>query len=82
MDSHGNGGMTTGIYLDEATSNSSERYKIATGSNGAGSIAVSADGIHWDQELNLASETHARWDTPKVSLGDWFGPDVFAALRM
>ena len=65
----GDGGMTTGIYLDESTTNSSERYKISTGSNGAGAIAVSPDGIHWDQEVNLESETHARWDTPKVMIG-------------
>lgn len=62
-------GMTTGIYLDESA-DASERYKIATGSNGAGSIAVSADGIHWNATKNLAAETHARWDTPKNVVWD------------
>jgi hypothetical protein len=59
-------GMTTQVYLDEATSDPSQRYKIATGSNGAGSVAVSADGIHWNNSKDLSPETHARWDTPKV----------------
>lgn len=36
----GYGGMTTGVYLDETTTNASQRYKISTGSNGAGGIAV------------------------------------------
>jgi len=58
-------GMTTQIYLDEMTTNTSERYKIVTGSNGAGGIAVSADGIRWGPVKNLAADTHARWDTPK-----------------
>ena len=31
----GDGGMTTGIYLDETTTDKSQRYKISTGSNGA-----------------------------------------------
>jgi len=63
-------GMTTGIYLDEMTTNSSERYKISTGSNGAGSIAVSSDGLTWSPPINLEKQTHARWDTPKNLVWD------------
>jgi hypothetical protein len=37
-----NDGMTTGIYLDESAP-AAERYKITTGSNGAGAIAVSQE---------------------------------------
>lgn len=66
----GYGGMTTGVYLDEATTNASQRYKISTGSNGAGGIAVSADGIHWTDRIDLSKETHARWDTPKNIVWD------------
>ena len=66
------GGMTTQIYLDEETSDDAQRYKIATGSNGAGAIAVSADGIAWDANAtrDLSRETHARWDTPKNVVWD------------
>jgi len=66
----GDGGMTTGVYLDEATKDPSLRYKISTGSNGAGAIAVSADGIHWKSTKDLEKETHARWDTPKNVVWD------------
>ena len=39
------------------------------GSNGAGAIAVSPDGVHWGNTTDLSKDTHARWDTPKnVSL--------------
>ena len=62
--------MTTGVYLDEATKDPRQRYKISTGSNGAGAIAVSADGIHWSNEKDLEKETHARWDTPKNVVWD------------
>lgn len=58
-------GMTTGIYLDYETTNSSERYKIVTGSNGNGGICISSDGINWGPVKNLEGDTHARWDTPK-----------------
>jgi hypothetical protein len=61
-------GMTTQIYLDESAP-PSERYKVVTGSNGAGSIAVSADGITWKETKNL-QPTHARWDTPKNLVWD------------
>jgi hypothetical protein len=66
-----NDGMTTGIYLDESAP-AAERYKITTGSNGAGAIAVSPDGIHgWlDKTKNLEKMTHARWDTPKNTVWD------------
>eukprot|EP01045_Picozoa_sp_COSAG04_P022518 COSAG04_NODE_2559_length_3930_cov_234.160794_2_plen_306_part_00 len=62
-------GMTTQIYLDEGAPDS-ERFKIVTGSNGAGGIAVSADGIHWGEVKDLQTETHARWDTPKNLVWD------------
>jgi hypothetical protein len=58
-------GMTTQIYLDEDTTDPSQRYKIATGSNGGGAITTSVDGIQWNSTKDLAPETHARWDTPK-----------------
>ena len=61
--------MTTGIYLDQQAE-PAERYKIATGSNGAGAVAVSADGIHWKNEVNLQNQTHGRWDTPKNAVWD------------
>ena len=38
--------------------------------NGAGGIAVSADGIHWQDVKDLQQETHARWDTPKNLVWD------------
>jgi hypothetical protein len=62
-------GMTTGIYLDE-TASVSERYKIVTGSNGKGAIAVSADGIRWNQTKDLEKQTYGRWDTPKNVVWD------------
>lgn len=61
--------MTTGIYLDEDAA-ASERYKIVTGSNGKGRIALSADGIRWNQTKDLEAETHGRWDTPKNVVWD------------
>ena len=64
------GGMTTQVYLDERAANSSERYKIVTGSNGAGGIATSPDGIHWSPVKDLEGQTHARWDTPKNLIWD------------
>ena len=33
-------GMTTQVYLDQLAQNASERYKIVTGNNGIGTIAV------------------------------------------
>ena len=48
-------GMTTQIYLDEGAPDS-ERFKIVTGSNGAGGIAVSADGIHWGEVKDLQTD--------------------------
>lgn len=66
----GFGGMTTGVYLDEASKDPSQRYKISTGSNGAGGIATSPDGIHWNNQKDLEKETHARWDTPKNVVWD------------
>ena len=62
-------GMTTQVYLDEGAPDS-ERFKIVTGSNGAGGIAVSADGIRWGEVKDLQTETHARWDTPKNLVWD------------
>jgi hypothetical protein len=47
-----------------------ERFKIVTGSNGAGGIATSSDGIHWSTMKDLQKETHARWDTPKNLVWD------------
>ena len=66
-----NDGMTTGIYLDEDAP-PAERYKISTGSNGKGGIAVSPDGIHgWvNATKDLEADTHARWDTPKNIVWD------------
>lgn len=66
-----NDGMTTGIYLDE-TAPANERYKISTGSNGKGGIAVSPDGVTgWVNNVtDLEKETHARWDTPKNVVWD------------
>jgi hypothetical protein len=66
-----NDGMTTGIYLDE-TAPKAERYKISTGSNGKGGIAVSPDGITgWlNATKDLEEDTHARWDTPKNIVWD------------
>merc|ERR1712086_40932 len=61
-------GMTTQVYLDEKAA-PSQRYKIVTGSNGAGGIAVSADGIHWKDVKDL-KDTHTRWDTPKNLIWD------------
>ena len=49
-------GMTTQVYLDEGAPDS-ERFKIVTGSNGAGGIAVSSDGIHWGEVKDLQTET-------------------------
>lgn len=63
------GGMTTGIYLDEAAP-PAERYKIVTGSNGKGEIALSADGLVWNASKDLEPETHGRWDTPKNVVWD------------
>ena len=40
-----NSGMTTGIYLDLDTTDPSQRYKIATGTNGAGAAGVCAAGV-------------------------------------
>jgi hypothetical protein len=64
------GGMTTQVYLDERAANASERYKIVTGNNGLGAIAVSADGISWANAKNLQADTHGRWDTPKNLVWD------------
>lgn len=63
-------GMTTGVYLDPDASDPSRRYLIVTGSNGAGGIATSPDGLNWSPVKNLAAETHARWDTPKNVVWD------------
>jgi hypothetical protein len=48
------------------------RYKISTGSNGKGGIAVSPDGITgWvNATKDLEEDTHARWDTPKNIVWD------------
>jgi hypothetical protein len=71
MNESGDGGMTTGIYLDEAAAaGSAQRYKIAGGTNGAGAVAVSPDGIHWQRELDLQAQTKGRWDTPKNAVWD------------
>jgi len=64
------GGMTTGIYLDEAANSPSERYKVATGTNGKGGVVLSADGVHWGAVKDLEAETHGRWDTPKNIVWD------------
>ena len=55
-----NSGMTTGVYLDEETTDPSQRYKISTGTNGAGGIATSADGLTWTNNKDLSKMTHAR----------------------
>jgi len=65
-----NSGMTTGVYLDEATTDPSQRYKISTGTNGAGGIATSPDGLTWTNNKDLEKMTHARWDTPKNTVWD------------
>lgn len=62
--------MTTGVYLDEATTDPSQRYKISTGTNGAGGIATSPDGLTWTNNKDLEKMTHARWDTPKNTVWD------------
>ena len=62
-------GMTTQVYLDEQAP-PDERYKIVTGSNGLGAIAVSPDGIRWNSTKDLEQETFARWDTPKNLVWD------------
>ena len=56
---------SSALGLFQETAPPAERYKISTGSNGKGAIAVSPDGIHgWlNATKNLAAETHARWDT-------------------
>ena len=59
-----NGGMTTGVYLDEEA-RADARYKIVTGSNRRGLVAQSADGLRWNETKDLQAQTHARWDTPK-----------------
>ena len=63
---------SSALGLFQETAPPAERYKISTGSNGAGAIAVSPDGIHgWlNATKNLAAETHARWDTPKNVVWD------------
>eukprot|EP01047_Picozoa_sp_COSAG01_P008454 COSAG01_NODE_334_length_18708_cov_49.649686_5_plen_162_part_00 len=71
LNASGDGGMTTGIYLDhQAIIDPARRYKIAGGTNGAGAVAVSADGIHWRDEIDLQAQTHGRWDTPKNTVWD------------
>ena len=60
---------SSALGLFQETAPPAERYKISTGSNGKGAIAVSPDGIHgWvNATKNLAAETHARWDTRECS---------------
>jgi len=65
-----NSGMTTGVFLDETTTDPSQRYKISTGTNGAGGIATSHDGLTWTNNKDLQNMTHARWDTPKNTVWD------------
>ncbi len=64
------GGMTTQIYLDPDAASAAERYKVVTGNNGAGAIAVSADGLTWTGAKDLQQDTHGRWDTPKNLVWD------------
>jgi hypothetical protein len=73
MDPHGNwpshGGQTTGVYLDESATSKDERYKIVTGSNIRGTLAVSSDGLRWNRTKDLF-DTYGRWDTPKNVVWD------------
>ena len=63
------GGMTTGVYLDENAPRD-ERYKLVTGSNDAGLLALSADGLTWGATKDLAPQAFGRWDTPKNIVWD------------
>lgn len=46
-------GMAFGVYLDLNATSPEERYKLATGSNGAGGVALSKDGLTWQKQKDL-----------------------------